>query len=50
MSEQSKVCACAVCTGAQCKCGCQNSTTRAASCSRYGDACKCAERCSCKVS
>jgi len=50
MSTKSIVCACAVCSGTQCRCGCQNSATRATTCAGCGQVCKCTETCSCKAS
>lgn len=48
MSTQSNVCACAVCGGSECKCGCQNPTVRPAASCQCGEVCNCAETCSCK--
>ena len=47
MSTQSNVCACAVCTGSECKCGCQNPVARPAALCRCGEVCNCAETCTC---
>ena len=47
MSTQSNVCACAVCTGPECKCGCQNAAPMPASC-QCGEVCNCGPTCTCK--
>ena len=48
MSTQSNVCACAVCTGSECQCGCQNPTARPVASCQCGEVCNCAETCNCK--
>jgi hypothetical protein len=48
MSAQSNVCASTVCTGPECRCGCQSPVpTPAASC-QCGQACRCGETCNCQ--
>ena len=47
MSTQSNGCACAVCTGSECTCGCQNPTDQPASC-QCGEVCSCGPTCTCK--
>ena len=44
MSTQSNVCACAVCGGSECKCGCQNPTARPAASCQCGEVCNCGRR------
>jgi hypothetical protein len=48
MSTQSNVCACAVCTGSECKCGCQNPGGRLAAPCQCGEVCSCGPTCNCK--
>ena len=48
-ATQSNACTCQVCTGAQCKCGCQDSTTRPAASCKCGQACSCGQTCNCKA-
>jgi hypothetical protein len=47
MATQSNVCACAVCLGSECKCGCQTPPARPAASCQYGEACQCGEACRC---
>jgi|KBSMisStandDraft_5_1062788.scaffolds.fasta_scaffold74407_2 hypothetical protein len=49
MSPQSNVCACAVCGGSQCQCGCQNTAAPPAASCQCGEVCSCAEMCNCKA-
>jgi hypothetical protein len=48
MATQSNVCACAVCNGAECKCGCQNPAGSAAASCQCGPVCSCGPACTCK--
>ena len=48
MSTQSNVCACAVCTGSECTCGCQNPADRPAASCQCGEVCSCGPTCTCK--
>ena len=47
MSTQSKVCACAVCTGSDCKCGGQNPAARPAASCQCGEVSSCGPTCNC---
>jgi hypothetical protein len=47
MSTQVNACACAVCTGSECKCGRQNPAGRPASC-QCGEVGSCGPTCNCK--
>ena len=48
MNTQSNVCACAICRGPECTCGCQNpAPTPAASC-QCGEVCNCGPACTCQ--
>jgi hypothetical protein len=48
MSTESNVCACTVCTGPECTCGCQNPVPMPAASCQCGEACRCGETCNCK--
>ena len=48
MSTQSNGCACAVCTGSECICGCQNSADRSAASCQCGEVCNCGPTCTCQ--
>ena len=48
MSTQSNVCACAVCTGSECACGCQNPEGQPAASCQCGAVCNCGPTCNCK--
>lgn len=48
MSAQSNVCSCAVCTGSECACGCQNAAPRPAASCQCGNACTCGPTCNCE--
>jgi hypothetical protein len=48
MSTQLNVCACAACTGSECKCGCQNLAGRPAASCQCGEVCSCGPTCNCK--
>jgi hypothetical protein len=47
MSTRSNDCACVVCTGSDCTCGCQNPTGRLAASCRCGEV-SCGPTCHCK--
>lgn len=47
MTTQSNVCACAVCGGSECRCGCQTPAARPAVSCQCGEACRCGETCTC---
>ena len=49
MSAQSNVCACGICIGTQCTCGCQNPASRLTASCRCGEKCSCTETCTCKA-
>ncbi len=48
MSTQSNQCACAVCGGSECQCGCQNPATRPTASCQCGEVCNCAATGNCK--
>ena len=45
MSTQSNVCACAVCTGSEYMCGCQNPAGSPAASIQCGEVCSCGPTC-----
>lgn len=47
MATQSNVCACTVCVGPQCTCGCQTSESRQTSSCQCGENCQCGDGCTC---
>ena len=47
MITESNVCGCAVCTGSECKCGCQNAAPRPTASCQCGEVCNCGEGCNC---
>ena len=47
MSKESNRCACAVCIGSECTCGCQTLAKVAAAWCRCGEACSCGPTCTC---
>jgi hypothetical protein len=48
MSSQSNVCACTLCPGSECQCGCQAPATPAAASCQCGEACNCGPTCTCQ--
>ena len=48
MSTQANVCACAVCIGSECKCGCQHPAGRPAASCQCGEVWSCGPTCNCK--
>ena len=48
MATQSNVCACAVCPGSECNCGCQNPAAQPAASCQCGEVCNCGPTCNCK--
>ena len=46
MSNQANECACAICPGFECTCGCQPAAAQAAAACQCGEAC-CGESCNC---
>ena len=49
MTNQSNVCACGTCVGAQCTCGCQHPAPVPAASCQCGDVCTCGPTCTCKA-
>lgn len=47
MSTQSNVCACAVCPGSECHCGCQSPAAQSAASCQCGEVCHCGPTCTC---
>jgi hypothetical protein len=47
MSTQSNACACPVCTGSECTCGCQNHAAQPAASCQCGEVCSCGPTCKC---
>jgi hypothetical protein len=47
MSNVSNVCACVVCSGAECRCGCQDASSRRSAACGCGNACGCGDNCRC---
>jgi hypothetical protein len=48
MTTQSNGCACGVCTGPECKCGCQSAVARPAASCQCGEVCNCGPTCTCQ--
>jgi hypothetical protein len=47
MMTQPNVCGCTVCTGSECKCGCQNVVPMPSVACQCGDVCNCGPTCTC---
>ncbi len=49
MTNKANGCKCGACSGAACKCGCQEPKTQQRTGCQCGENCKCGNKCNCKA-